>query len=183
MKCVLYARSRADQKAEETKSVRQQLTSLKQMAHDQGWQVVSQFIDRGSSADDVKRPGLQRLLAFCEAHKVDLVLVSTMDRLVRSPQVQIKLFQDLTKRGVRVRASDTPSFLEQLWFAMLEAQRHGNVPRGYRRPGKAMEKDASEAKLVRRMFKAAGAKTRNRKAVAERTRRGVRARQLRPSAN
>jgi DNA invertase Pin-like site-specific DNA recombinase len=62
-------------------------------------QVDRTFLDK-ASGKDVKRPGLEALLAF--VREGDSVLVHSMDRLARNLDDMRSLVQGLTKRGVRI---------------------------------------------------------------------------------
>src|SRR5438309_710160 len=46
--------------------------------------VVEEFLDAGESARSAHRPELQRMLAYVEANRVDLLIVHKIDRLARN---------------------------------------------------------------------------------------------------
>ena len=102
--CVLYARSRDENPAEQAKGIRQQLTTLRRFARSKRWPIVAEFTDEGSSAMDMKRSGLVKLLAFCrKSGSVATVLVRDVDRLFRNPADGTKLYRQLVRRlGISV---------------------------------------------------------------------------------
>jgi DNA invertase Pin-like site-specific DNA recombinase len=65
----------------------------------EGVQVARVFTDK-ASGKDVKRPELERMLAF--VREGDTVVVHSMDRLARNLDDLHRLVQGLTKRGVRI---------------------------------------------------------------------------------
>lgn len=98
MRCYLYARvSTADQ------TVENQLIPLRQYSERHGWEIAGEFSDVISGAT-VKRPGLD---ACKEALRPgDVLLVSRIDRLMRSMVDFHNLLQELDDRDIRLIAID-----------------------------------------------------------------------------
>lgn len=49
-----------------------------------GWEIVASLEDRGFSAKDLKRPGVQEALRLLEGKRADALVVAKLDRLSRS---------------------------------------------------------------------------------------------------
>jgi DNA invertase Pin-like site-specific DNA recombinase len=49
-----------------------------------GWELVEPIEDRGFSAKDMKRPGVQEALRVLEAREASALVVAKLDRLSRS---------------------------------------------------------------------------------------------------
>ncbi len=103
MHCILYARSRADDKRKEDAHLRQQLFRLRRFAKRQGWPILAEFIDKGESALNLKRAGYQDLLKFCKAEKEGIkVVVTGPDRLFRSLRDCLEFQEKFWRRPVRL---------------------------------------------------------------------------------
>src|SRR6202165_807299 len=70
------------------------------MATVPGAAVIELIVDGGESAKDLKRPGMERLLALVEERKVDTVIIAKLDRLTRSVKDLAALFERFQRRGV-----------------------------------------------------------------------------------
>ena len=147
-----------------------------------GWACVpDRYDDGGYSGGNTDRPALQRLLADCEAGKIDIIVVYKIDRLSRS----ICDFAELTKRfdkwnvafvsvtqEINTHTSAGRMMLNILMtFAQFEreviAERvrdkmaasrkkgkwvGGTVPFGYRAENRRLVPDETEAAVVRRIY-------------------------------
>src|SRR5207244_16360 len=127
--------------------------------------------------------------------EIDAVILPSLDRLSRDVRLAETLFFEFERAGVRVLIADMPTYnskdrkdvlirqireaiaeenrkeiIERLWKGRQERVRRGlpaggNVAYGYRRDGKRVVLDPSEADVVRTIFRLAG-DGRNRAAIA-----------------
>ena len=77
------------------------------MAVVQGAELVEMIVDGGESAKDLKRPGMQKLLAAVEAKQAQAVIVAKLDRLTRSVKDLGELLERFEKRGVALVSAVT----------------------------------------------------------------------------
>jgi len=80
VRAVIYARASAQGGARE---LRAQEEALYALAHQRGWSVLAFDYDEGSGARNLERPGLKGLLERVRDGDVDVVLVTSLDRLTR----------------------------------------------------------------------------------------------------
>jgi hypothetical protein len=113
MQYVSYARSRAATNKEEVKAIRRQFSAIRTHARLHKWLCVGGAIDQGSSASNMKRPGLQELIALCRSRPVDAVVVQRLDRLVRNSGDYAALSTKLKKTNTEIisLADDTLAYL------------------------------------------------------------------------
>ena len=76
--------------------------------------VIDEFVDRGESARNANRPGLQRLLKFINTEPVEFVIVHKVDRLARNRVDDVEINLALQQAGVRLisvteNIDETPS--------------------------------------------------------------------------
>ena len=118
-RAALYARVSTTEQTPEN-----QLVALRAFAAARGW-VRTEFIDHGVSGAKEKRPQLDALLANIRRRKVDLVVVTKLDRLARSTRHLVTLVGDLDALGVDLvvldQAIDTTTPAGKLLFHMLAA--------------------------------------------------------------
>ena len=162
MKAIGYCRVSSDEQAQKGISIEAQtaiLDGCAAMNQVDDWHVIT---DPGFSGKDLRRPGIQKLLAECRAGDVDKVMVWKLDRLSRSLRDTLDIIEDIFKPNsitlISVTESidtSTPSGRMMLnllaSFAQLEreqdsdrvvmAQKHlandckylgGHVPLGYK---------------------------------------------------
>lgn len=84
MRTALYCRVSSDRQAKEGDSIPAQLDALHKYAKEHKYTVVGEFIDDGISGTKNDREELQRMLSEVRAGKIELILVTKMDRLHRS---------------------------------------------------------------------------------------------------
>jgi DNA invertase Pin-like site-specific DNA recombinase len=87
MNVLLYARVSSHKQAEKDLSIGAQLRALRAFAHEQGWTVVAEFVDKAVSGRTARRPGLVKMLHKVKRGGVDAVLVWKLDRLARNMEV------------------------------------------------------------------------------------------------
>jgi site-specific DNA recombinase len=100
MLTVAYCRVSTDEQAAEGFSIEGQADKMKGYAalHDLG--EITVIADPGLSGKDLKRPGLQQLLAMVEAGHVSAVLTWRLDRLSRNLGDLILLADQFGQAGV-----------------------------------------------------------------------------------
>ena len=99
-RCSLYARcSTAPTKGQD---VSNQLTPLRQIAHDRGFQIVHEFCDEGVSGAKERRGGLDAMLASAKKGEFKTLLVMEISRLARDVRHLLNLLHELERIGVSV---------------------------------------------------------------------------------
>ena len=147
-----------------------------------GWRTLpARYDDGGFSGGTTKRPALKRLIADCEAGKVDIVLVYKIDRLSRSLCDFLELIRQFEQWGVsfvsvtqeintstssgRMMLNILATFSQYEREVIAERIRDkfaaskkkgmwmgGCVPLGYRVENRRLVVDPVEAATVRRIF-------------------------------
>lgn len=177
MKAIGYVRGSTDRQADTGGSLEAQAKRIRAMAVVQGADLVEMIVDGGESAKDLKRPGMQKLLAAVEAKQVEAVIVAKLDRLTRSVKDLGELLERFEKRGVALvsvaEALDTGSAAGRLVITIMTAvsqwereaigertrdvlehkrrngQRVGNIAYGYRLSSDGrVEPDPAEQTVV-----------------------------------
>ena len=85
---------------EEGFSIPAQRDANQRKADELGARVVREFIDAGESARSADRDGLQDMLAFIAATRVQFCLVHKLDRLARNRADDVKIHESLISSGV-----------------------------------------------------------------------------------
>jgi len=75
-------------------SVEMQLRDLRQLAEQRGFEIVAEFCDEGVSGSCDSRPQLDRMLSDAQRGKFQAVLIWRLDRLGRSLQHLVRLFEN-----------------------------------------------------------------------------------------
>lgn len=78
-----------------------QRTELAQYCQARSWQVIEEIIDHGYSSGTDNRPGLKRLLTLVRARKVDVVIVTKLDRIARSLKHLVGMLDELQELGIQ----------------------------------------------------------------------------------
>jgi site-specific DNA recombinase len=100
MRAIGYARVSTDKQADHGVSLEAQEAKIRAMATVQGAEAIELIVDGGESAKDLKRPGMDRLLALVDERKVDIVIIAKLDRLTRSVKDLAELLERFQRRGV-----------------------------------------------------------------------------------
>lgn len=97
MKAVQYIRVSTEEQVKHGQGLEIQRDEIIKYATEKNIEIVEVFEDAGiSGANDVtKRKGLNDLLEYCKANKVDQVLVTKMDRLARDVYIQLWVEKEL----------------------------------------------------------------------------------------
>jgi DNA invertase Pin-like site-specific DNA recombinase len=92
----IYARTAiADQR------IQSQLTDLRQIAAERGFEVVAECRDIGISGTKSRRPGLDTLMRDAQNRKFDVVLVTSIDRVARSTKHFVQIMNEMDALGIR----------------------------------------------------------------------------------
>jgi site-specific DNA recombinase len=178
MQAIGYVRVSTDRQAEQGVSLEVQEAKIRAMATVQGVDLDEVIIDGGESAKNLKRPGLERLLAMVNAGKVQAVIIAKFDRLTRSVKDLAALLELFEKKKVALvsvaESLDTGSAAGRLVITIMAAvsqwereaigertrdalrhkraqgERTGNVPYGFRvaPDGRHVEPDDAEQAAV-----------------------------------
>jgi len=102
MRVIGYVRVSTNEQAENGVSLAAQEQKIRSYCKGNGWQCVRVVRDDGYSAKDLKRPGLQHILAEFPARKrrFDGIVVAKLDRLTRSVRDLVRLTDDANKHQV-----------------------------------------------------------------------------------
>src|SRR5712691_12126538 len=119
MRAGLYARvSTSDQSPEN------QLDTLRAFTAARKWTTV-EFVDHGVSGAVERRPALDTLLVAARSRRIDVVVVTKLDRLARSTHHLVALSKELAALGVDLvvldQAIDTTTPSGRLLFHVLAA--------------------------------------------------------------
>ncbi|WP_227857811.1 MULTISPECIES: recombinase family protein [unclassified Clostridioides] len=79
-------------------SIRTQTEVLEQYAKYNNFIILDKYIDEGYSATNSKRPNLQRMIEDVKNNKIDLVMITKIDRLSRGVKNYYKIMETLEKR-------------------------------------------------------------------------------------
>jgi DNA invertase Pin-like site-specific DNA recombinase len=75
-------------------SVEMQLRDLRQLAEQRGFEIVGEYCDEGVSGSSDSRPQLDQMLADAQRGKFQAILIGRLDRLGRSLQHLVRLFEN-----------------------------------------------------------------------------------------
>lgn len=114
MKVALYARVSLEETNSEDRRYQEpenQLEPLRAWAKNMGWEIVKEYVDRGSGADP-NRPKFKEMLAEAMLMRFKTILVWKWDRFTREPMfTAVGRIQKLKERGVGIK-SLTESWLD-----------------------------------------------------------------------
>ena len=79
-----YRLSKDDERAGESLSIENQKRILEKYAHENGFEIVDEYIDDGWSGTNFNRPGVQRLLEDAKTGKINLIIVKDLSRFGRN---------------------------------------------------------------------------------------------------
>lgn len=96
MKCAIYARV-STTKQDETL----QIPRCEEFAKRQGWEVVQIYQDEASGRD-ANRPGWKALESDLRRHEFDAIIVTKLDRVMRSLMQLLQIFETFQKYGVMI---------------------------------------------------------------------------------
>ena len=179
-KAVGYIRVSTEEQAKEGISLDNQAASITAYCKAKEWDLTEIITDEGLSAKDLKREGVQKLIAMVKAKKFDMLIVYRLDRLTRSIRDLGYLTQDLfDKHDVAfssIRESfDTSTATGRLMLNLIgciaqweretiaertrdglrykksKLERYGPVPFGFELDGKDLRPNKDELTIVDRI--------------------------------
>lgn len=98
MKVALYARVSTIVQDETL-----QLPTLRDYAHFRNWEIVGEYTDE-ASARDANRPGWQALRSDSRLQNFDAILVTKIDRIMRSLSLLVKELEEFGSLGIKIIA-------------------------------------------------------------------------------
>lgn len=103
MKVAAYARVSTDHEEQQT-SLEAQIDYYKQkIAEHPGWEFVEIYADEGiSGLSTVRREAFNRMIADCEAGKIDLILTKSISRFARNTVDSITIIRKLKEKGIGI---------------------------------------------------------------------------------
>jgi DNA invertase Pin-like site-specific DNA recombinase len=93
--------STEEQTGEERYSLRAQLADIKRLCTSRRYVIMETYRDTISGATS-DRPGFQQMISDAQNHLFDAVVVAKLDRLGRSPAIQLMATDELEKLGLQV---------------------------------------------------------------------------------
>lgn len=78
-----------------------QVADLRRYCAAREWTVTEEITDHGYSGGTDQRPGLKRLMALVRARRVDVVVVTKLDRMARSLRHLVALLDEFQALGVQ----------------------------------------------------------------------------------
>lgn len=133
IRVALYIRVSTDRQAKEGDSLEAQEKALVDYANEHNYIIVDKYIDGGESGQKIKRTNLQRMLNDVEINKIDLVIMTKLDRWFRNIQDFYKVIEILKRNKVDWKTIweeyDTTTASGEFWLNMslsmgqLEAKR------------------------------------------------------------
>jgi DNA invertase Pin-like site-specific DNA recombinase len=131
----LYIRVSTDRQAKEGDSLEAQEKALNDYAKEHNYIIVDTYIDGGESGQKLKRTNLQRMLKDVEENKIDLVIMTKLDRWFRNVSDFYKVIEILKRNKVDWKTIwedyDTTTASGEFWLNMslalgqMEAKRTG----------------------------------------------------------
>jgi len=130
MRVAIYTRVSTEQQVDRD-SLAAQKSALLAFCKSNDHRNVQHYEDAGVSAKDAEREGLQKLLTDIKAGKIDLVVVTKLDRMMRSTQHMLELLGEFRKHNVVFKslsdpidnAGPTGNLLLQLLSVLAEFER------------------------------------------------------------
>jgi DNA invertase Pin-like site-specific DNA recombinase len=86
---------------ERDQSPEAQVKELQTYCSARNWAIVEEITDHGYSGGTNQRPGLKRLLELVRARKVDIIIVTKLDRIARSLKHLVALLDEFQDLGIK----------------------------------------------------------------------------------
>lgn len=179
----LYIRVSTEEQVLHGDSIRTQTEALEQYAKDNNFIIVDKYIDEGYSATNLKRPNLKRMIDDVKKNKIDLVMITKIDRLSRGVKNYYKIMETLEKHKcdwktiledydsstaagrlhinimLSVAENEAAQTSERIKFVFQDKLKRGevitgSVPFGYKIKDKHLVIKEDEASIVREAFDA-----------------------------
>jgi DNA invertase Pin-like site-specific DNA recombinase len=101
-----------------------QLTALREMVIQRGWEMKAEYVDHGVSSRDV-RPQLEKLMRDAHKRRFDVIAVWKFDRFARSTRELVFALEQFQTLGIDfvsvTQAIDTSGPMGKLVFSVLAA--------------------------------------------------------------
>ena len=110
MRAAIYCRVSSAVQAKEGDSISAQLDALRKYIRKYSYECVGEFVDDGISGTKYDRDEFQKMLDLVEAGKVDIILVTKMDRLHRSLRNFLNMQDVLDRNHCHWKAIWEPSY-------------------------------------------------------------------------
>ena len=110
MRAAIYCRVSSAVQAKEGDSISAQLDALRKYIRKYRYECVGEFVDDGISGTKYDRDEFQKMLDMVESGKVDIILVTKMDRLHRSLRNFLNMQDVLDRNGCHWKAIWEPSY-------------------------------------------------------------------------
>ena len=110
MRAAIYVRVSSDKQVKEGDSISAQLDALRKYIRKYSYECVGEFVDDGISGTKYDRDEFQKMLDMVEAGKVDIILVTKMDRLHRSLRNFLNMQDVLDRNHCHWKAIWEPSY-------------------------------------------------------------------------
>lgn len=131
----LYIRVSTDRQAKEGDSLEAQEKALRDYAKEHNFEIVGTYMDDGESGQKIKRTNLQKLLSDTNDGKIDLIIMTKLDRWFRNVSDFYKVIDILKQNKVDWKTIwedyDTTTASGEFWLNMslalgqMEAKRTG----------------------------------------------------------
>lgn len=132
MQAIGYIRVSTNKQADKGCSLEAQRERIQAMAVVQQVRLLDIVVDAGESAKDLKRPGIERVLAVVDAGEVGTVIVAKRDRLTRSVRDLADLLELFQRRGASLvsvaESLDTGSASGRLVLNIMVSVPFGDTP-------------------------------------------------------
>ena len=99
VRVAIYNRCSSDKQEE---SLESQVKQSREIAEQLGWEIVDQYVDLASGTSIDKRTEYQRLYADMEKNRFDVVMVKSLDRLMRSSKDFYLFIDRLLKNNLKL---------------------------------------------------------------------------------
>lgn len=110
VRVAIYNRCSSDKQEE---SLESQVKQSREIAESLGWNIVDQYVDLASGTSTDKRTEYQRLYADMEKNRFDVVMVKSLDRLMRSSKTWFEFVDRLHKNDLRLYLYISNEFYER----------------------------------------------------------------------
>lgn len=110
MRAAIYVRVSSDKQVKEGDSISAQLDALRKYIRKYSYECVGEFVDDGISGTKYDRDEFQKMLDMVEDGKIDIILVTKMDRLHRSLRNFLNMQDVLDRNHCHWKAIWEPSY-------------------------------------------------------------------------
>lgn len=110
----LYARVATLEPKPEGHSIEDQLRVAREFAAGQGWRVVREYTDPGYSGASDQRPAFQQMVQDALKGEIDVIVVSSVDRLFRPLHLLLHYLVLLHRHGIRLVSATGPFDLNEM---------------------------------------------------------------------